>query len=197
MYGPVDGYGRALLLNGGLGTLPLAPLCNLKADELPAVIHRVDERLNQEAPPGLAAKLLTAAFILTGLRFSREVAEQLFEGVVAMRESSTYQMILAEGRGEGQTEEARKVLLSLGGKRLGPPSEATIGRVRAIQQLERLEQLLERLLDVSDWDELLADPPAANGASPQWRYEVNDWRPCRSGPGLRNCVDVPLTPIAW
>lgn len=74
-----------------------------------------------------------------------------------MRESSTYQVILAEGRVEGRIEEARDMLLRLGRKRLGQPDERVQATIQAITSRERLEELSERLLDVTTWQELLAD----------------------------------------
>ena len=89
-----------------------------------------------------------------------------------MKESSTYQAILregmaegmargrtegrVEGRTEGSVEEARKLLLLLGAKRWGAPDARSRAAIEAITDLARLEQLTERLLDVSGWDELLA-----------------------------------------
>jgi hypothetical protein len=69
-----------------------------------------------------------------------------------MKESSTYQAILDEGR----AEEARKVLLLLGDKQFGPPDASTRTAIEATTEINRLERLLQRLLDVSSWDELLA-----------------------------------------
>jgi hypothetical protein len=65
---PVDS-----LLQGGLGTLPLAPLGQMPADvpldeALKQVIQAVDQRLRAEATPEEAAKLLMATYVLTGLR---------------------------------------------------------------------------------------------------------------------------------
>lgn len=69
-----------------------------------------------------------------------------------MRESSTYQAILNEGR----VETSRHLLFALGEKRFGKPS-ATMQRViEAISDAQRLEQLTTRTLDVNSWDELLA-----------------------------------------
>ncbi len=84
-----------------------------------------------------------------------------------MRDSTTYQAILDEGRAEGeikgraegltmgQIEEARQLLLRLGRKRLGPPEPTVEATIRAINDLQRLEGLIERLLDVGDWQDLL------------------------------------------
>ena len=85
-----------------------------------------------------------------------------------MRESSTYQAILAEGEAKGKAEgkaegeaegalkEARKLLLALGSQRFGAPSAAVRDTLAGIATLQRLERLSERLLDVESWDELLA-----------------------------------------
>jgi predicted transposase YdaD len=123
----------------------------------------MEDRLAHETAPAEAATLWVSTYLLMGLRYPPAVAAQLLQGVRAMKESSTYQAILdegrAEGRAEGETigriEEALKVLLLLGGKQFGPPNASTRATIEAAD-LERLERLTERLLDVSSWDELLA-----------------------------------------
>jgi hypothetical protein len=69
-------------LAGGLGTLPLAPLCQLPEgstlqEALPGIIRRIHERLTQEARPEDGAKLWAATYVLTGLRLPRQAAAQL------------------------------------------------------------------------------------------------------------------------
>jgi hypothetical protein len=155
------------LLAGGLGVIPLAPLGRLPAGArapagLAGVVERLVERVTREAAPDDAAGLLSAAYILIGLRVPRPVGTELFRGVRAMRESSTYQAILREGREEGrkegQAEGIQQVLLRQGRKRFGPPDEAVQAAVRAITDADRLGRLSERLLDVNSWQDLLATP---------------------------------------
>jgi hypothetical protein len=78
----------------------------------------------------------------------------------AMRESVTYQAIVeegrVEGRVEGRAEEARAILVRMGRKRFGPPDGRTLAILESISRPEYLEELSERLLDVTTWDELLA-----------------------------------------
>jgi flagellar biosynthesis/type III secretory pathway protein FliH len=62
------------------------------------------------------------------------------------------------GRAEGHAEEARKILLRLGSKKFGQPDEAVRDRIAALSDLDRLQDLLDRLLDVATWDEVLASP---------------------------------------
>jgi hypothetical protein len=147
------------MLTGGLGTLPLAPLGQLPPgvtleEGLPGVIRQIAERLTTEATPQEAAKLWTTTFVLTGMRVTREALVQLFQGVRSMHDSVAYQIILDEGR----AEEARKVLLRLGQKRFGPASAEIEQTIQQIADLERLERLTDRLLDVASWDELLNAP---------------------------------------
>lgn len=141
-------------LAGGLGTLPLAPLADVSPAALPAVIRRMDERVSREASVAEAALLWTATYLLMGLRYHPDTTKQLLQGVRAMRESSTYQAIVIEGR----IEEAQTILLRQGRKRFGPPDPRTIATLEAITELGRLERLSERLLEVSNWDELLTTP---------------------------------------
>jgi predicted transposase YdaD len=145
---PVDA-----VIAGALGTLPLAPIAAVTEDTLPAVIRRMDNRIQAEASPREAATLWAATYLLMGLRYSPEIAEQLLRRVRDMRESSTYQAILTEGR----IEEAQTILLRQGRKRFGPPDAHVQATLESINNRERLEALSERLLDVSTWDELLAD----------------------------------------
>jgi len=80
--------------------------------------------------------------------------------------SSTYQKILeegraevrAEGRAEGRVEEARRFLRRQGTRRFGKPDAHIEAALDAIADLERLEQLSDRVLEVTSWEELLAQP---------------------------------------
>jgi predicted transposase YdaD len=144
------------LLTGDPKTLPLAPLTDEAASVLPAVIGRIEERLRQEVPPEEAAKLRTATFVLLGLRYSSQVAEQLFRGVTTMEESSTYQYIVSKGVAKGRVEGEKRLLLLMGRERLGPPDAETERAIEAITGIEQLEQLARRLMYVSSWEELLA-----------------------------------------
>lgn len=149
------------VLAGGLATLPLA---DVSAVALPEVVRRMEERIAREAPDAQAGMLWTAAYVLMGLKYPIALTAQLLKGVRQMKESVTYQAILEEGRAEGEArgeargkaEEARSLLLRLGRKRFGPPDTAAGVSIAAIDSVERLEHLAERLLEVESWQELLA-----------------------------------------
>ncbi|HZW34242.1 MAG TPA: hypothetical protein VFF52_26200, partial [Isosphaeraceae bacterium] len=101
---------------------------------------------------------------LMALRYEPVFVKQLVEGVYNMRESTMYQAILQEGREEGLIEgrvgEAQRLLLRQGGIRFGPPDEATRAAVEAIGDLDRLERMSDRILDMNihDWNDLLGTP---------------------------------------
>jgi hypothetical protein len=60
-----------------------------------------------------------------------------------------------EGRQEGAVQEAQSLLLLIGSKRFGPPTQEIQDRVRAIAQREPLENLCTRVLEAETWQDLL------------------------------------------
>jgi hypothetical protein len=145
------------LLRGGAGTLPLALLGRTPAGVRPRVAladvaQQIVHRLEREAAPADANQLMTAALVLAGLKMSDDQAVDLFRGVRAMEESTTYQWIMKQGA----IRELRKTLLRQGRKQFGPPDEATTVAVNGIESLERLERMADRVLEVDTWQKLLA-----------------------------------------
>ena len=108
--------------------------------------------------------LWTATYFLMGMRYPEEFGFRFLEGVRNMRESTTYQAVLKEGREEGRIagriEGDQRLLLRQGTKRFGEPDAATIAAIKAIQDVDRLEALGDRIVDpgIQTWDELLRMP---------------------------------------
>jgi hypothetical protein len=79
-----------------------------------------------------------------------------------MRESSTYQAILQEGRAEGLAQgaiaEAKKVLRLQGDEAFGPPDARTASAIERINDLTRLEELLKRVRTAGSWQDVLGRP---------------------------------------
>jgi hypothetical protein len=75
-------------------------------------------------------------------------------GIRGIEESSVYQGIFAKGA----TEQARRDLLRLGSKKPGQLDARVEDQIAAMTEREKLDQLLDRVLDVSTWDELLSSP---------------------------------------
>jgi hypothetical protein len=141
------------LMSGPLGTMPLALLTDEAQANLPNLIMRVDQRLQQEAAtPKVASDLELACGMLLGLRLDQGHVNQLFKGAKAMRESSTYQMILDEGR----IQTLRDILLRLGKKHVGSPRPEDEAAVKGVTEAGRLERMIDRVETAADWNELLA-----------------------------------------
>jgi hypothetical protein len=134
------------LMAGSLGTVPLALLTDDAGPRLPELVTRFADRVAREVPGTDAANLLlSCSYILLGLRYDKAVAEALFRGGQKMRESSTYQAILDEGRVEGQTRERLRTLRSLQenliamlGDRFGTLDPELEARIRASVEDDRL-----------------------------------------------------------
>jgi hypothetical protein len=95
---------------------------------------------------------------MIGLRYPREQVEEMIEGVANMvlgisgiDESWVYQDIFAEG----QVEEARNILLSVGRKRLGEPDKQALSQIAPIGEFDSLNLLLDRIPDAQNWRDLL------------------------------------------
>ncbi len=149
----------AELLAADLGVVPLAMLGHLPEDlsledGLAAVARQVVERLTNEAPPDRAKRLLTDALLLTGLRVRRDVAVKIFRGVRMMEESDTYLMILEQG----QEKHARKAVLLVGEKQLGPADESVKAHLNGITDLDRLDRMMLHAWTAANWQEILETP---------------------------------------
>ena len=79
-----------------------------------------------------------------------------------MKESSTYQAILEEGRTKGRAEghtqgaiaEARKLLRLRGEEAFGAPDARTMVLIEQLNDLTQLEELFQRVRSVGSWREL-------------------------------------------
>ena len=165
------------LLDGPIGTVPFAPLADQPADQLPATIDRVWQRLKTGVAQDRLADVVTQTAVLIGLRHDKLLAERLMQSVLDMEESTVYQAILQKGlrqgidqgfergmergmeRGleRGIAEEQARVLARLATSRLGVPSDADRQRFLAALTAGRADQVESRLLSAASWDELLAD----------------------------------------
>jgi hypothetical protein len=151
------------LLAGALGTLPLAMLGKLPTgvhvvEGLTGIVGRLIQRLEAESSAEQTKDLLTAAYVLTGLRVHRDVSREVFKGVRAMRDSDTYMAILEEGEEKGREKQAREDILRLAQKLLGPANEPMLGRLQSTTDLERLKRIHDRILEAKDWQDLLDTP---------------------------------------
>ncbi len=157
----------APILAGPLATLPMAALADVSSDDLPDVLENIDSRLAAEAPPSEAVRIMASTLILAGMRLTPDDVDTLRRRLRTMnilKDSSFYQVLLKEGKELGleeglrlgQLKEARKLLIRLGRARFGRLPNPTRAVIEGIDDLERLEQLSERILTATSWDDLLA-----------------------------------------
>ena len=150
------------VLAAGLPVLPLAPVANVEPEKVPEVLMAISERLVRETSPEQAATFWAATKVLMGLRYPKEQVEEFTRGVSAMilgirgiEESSVYQDIFAQGRGQGAAMKGAmrarlrrrgRRLLRQGRKKLGPPERGNARRGSPrIGDLDRLNDLLDRI----------------------------------------------------
>jgi hypothetical protein len=147
----------ATTLAAGLAVLPLAPVTAVEPEQVPGVLAAISARFVREASPDQAVILWAATKVLLGLRYSEDqvkaftsgVTDMLF-GIRGLEESSVYQGVLARGR----IKNAQEAILLLGRKKFGEPDDREQTSIDAIKDVDQLNSLLERVLDVSSWDEL-------------------------------------------
>ena len=89
--------------------------------------------------------------------------EQKMEYLRLIREDSRYQettrMILTtydSGRLQGHQEALRAMVIRLASRQCGSPDEATRTKINGIEDLDRLEHLVDAAITAQSWEELLA-----------------------------------------
>jgi len=160
------------MLTGGLGLLPLAPLCRMPDDQtreqaLPEILRRINGRLNDEATPELRDSLWNSTYTLSGLYFRGEEVRPQFERYQIMRESMTYQATLEEGRVEGRVEgrmeglaegsflALRQMVFLLGARKFGQAPARFQNSIDTIRDAERLSRMAQAVIDATSWQEIV------------------------------------------
>jgi hypothetical protein len=105
-----------------------------------------------------------------GIRQPLIAVNELFQEVFGMsfrvygiEESSVARDLIDKGIAQGMAQGLaieRRLILNQGRARFGPPSQEVLAIFEGIDDPDRLEALGMRLLVVSTWDELLAEPDA-------------------------------------
>lgn len=152
---------REVFERGWTGLLAFVPLMKLETEEAPDVLRRCLEQAAQVEDEQLRRDLFSHLVVLGGLRFSREQLlellgrEGMFIAPEKLRDSSIVQMWIEEGlqqglqQGlqEGQRVALQNALLAHIRKRFSDVPATVEARIREIQDVDRLNQLL---LDVDD-----------------------------------------------
>ncbi|HVS37222.1 MAG TPA: hypothetical protein VMS17_16790 [Gemmataceae bacterium] len=156
------------LLTGEMGLLPLAPLTDDAEERLRDVIHRLDERVQKEAPGEWGRTLESMSYWIMGLRYPRELVDELWKGVRGMEESSTYQATIEKGVEKGvkigmemgveigRKAALRDAILRQAARRLGAPPAEVVAALNGIEDVARLDRMFDRAPDAASWADLLA-----------------------------------------
>jgi predicted transposase/invertase (TIGR01784 family) len=137
-----------------VGLYPFASLAQTDRPEL--VLREVAARIESIPERKLQADLSAMSYILAGLVLDKEQIRQIIRRDI-MRESVTYQDILAEGetRGEarGRVDEARALVIKQLNRKLGNLSPQIQTQVSSLP-IEQVESLGEALLDFNSLADL-------------------------------------------
>jgi hypothetical protein len=143
-----------LLLDGGLGTVALATISAVTEDEVPDVFRRLSQSLLQRTTEDRAYRLWRSALQLMKLRYGDIIMGALLDDRELMDIEPVRRMVMRELTGE-----LRKVILSLGQHHFGAaPPKWFRTALEAVMDLNQLEQLPNRVIDVHSWEELLPPP---------------------------------------
>lgn len=123
--------------------LPLAVLA--RTDSPATLLQQVANQVNRIEDTGQQRNLSAYTQLLAGLRFEKEIIQQVFRGTF-MRESVIYQEIYQEGRQEGRQEGERSIILRVLTRRFGTVPPELQAQIQALS-LPQLEALGEALLD--------------------------------------------------
>lgn len=152
----------APFLNGGLGIAPLGLLTDEAGPRLAEYVKQFAARVQAELPdPGRQDRLLADTFILLGMRYDNVVLRAAFREVQHMKESSTYQFILNEGREEGITlglnkgrtearvETLRLTLTTVLEQKFGSVPPDLNAKIQAATDADKLEQAFRQALSLT------------------------------------------------
>jgi len=141
------------LISGRIGAMPLALLTDDAFGSLSEWVNRMDRRLTSEKVPEETRKLLlTSSYILSGLRYTRLEIHNAFLRARGMRESTSYQAILEEGREEVMqrwTTARQDDLIEILLERFGIVPDQVIERIRNVTDSDRLHAGIRKAMRVA------------------------------------------------
>jgi predicted transposase YdaD len=143
------------LLGGPLALVPLAPLTDEAAGNLPRSIERAISRVRQELPRDRSDRMETALFVLLGLRYEPDEISRLLIGVPVVQESSIYRLF-EQREDRGQAAGLREMVVYVGRKRLGPPPAEFLTALEQISDHDQLRALADKASEAATWTEVLA-----------------------------------------
>jgi len=148
-------------LSAGLALSPLALLTDeATADLEPAVAKFRDTVFAGTPDDEVRRRIWSSSYFLSGLRHDKGRMIALFERFsMTLEDSTTYQATIAKGVAQGITQgeirSLRATILRLGTKKFGAPTPEVVAALDGISDVTRLEGIADRVLDATDWADLL------------------------------------------
>jgi hypothetical protein len=145
-------------LHLGVGMLPLATLGRLPENVSPEaaladVVRQINERLTGLAEAE-SIRILTGAFILSGLRLEKQSLARIFRSYGMIKHTNAWDEMIYEG----ELRALRRCVVRFAQKRMGKPTREQETTLSEVLDSERLERMLDAVQTAANWDELLATP---------------------------------------
>lgn len=143
------------LIKAGTGFLPLTvlgkpPAGVTRRQAFPALVEQIAERVAGRSEHEIG-KLMTATYILGSMHVEPVLVEEVINHVLDMKELPGYKFIMEKGA----VQHARESILRQGRLRFGVPSEKELAKLDAIEELDRLDRILDKVPTASGWSALL------------------------------------------
>lgn len=162
------------LLAGDPFLLPLAILSDESGSggdaRVRAVMQAVQNRVVQpDVTHAVGAEILAVMGTILGVRYNGKKLEAMLRYMLKLeswvRESSYHKLLqeqymkegLEKGLEAGREEASRSLILTLGRKRLGEPTQETLIALNGLTDATRLQEMAAHLLEYESWDDLPLD----------------------------------------
>jgi hypothetical protein len=151
------------MLSSSVGLMPLAPLAAMPegisiTEAMPEIIRRINQRLESEASPEQANRIRVWTYTLSGIHLTpgeiRDLIRQEKEMVLGeILKESSFLVVLEEF---AKCKWLREQILRRGRLRFGPVGDEPASSLEGIEDLSRLERMLDATFSANSWDEVMA-----------------------------------------
>ena len=155
----VGGEAMETFLNAGPGLAPLAMVTNEAGTDVMGNFDRVSDLLRgSPLPDNVKGELFNSTLSLCGLRYDAGQIAQMHRRLAMNLEKDSiyYQFVLDRGEARGRLRESRKMLTRQVSKKFEVERETIEAALDAIEDLERLERMGDRIFEAESWEDLLA-----------------------------------------
>jgi hypothetical protein len=152
------------MLTGGLGLLPLATLAAMpegvsRADAMPEILRRIQERLARESTQEQGDQFRTWTCTLAGIHLTeseiREIVRRSQSMIDDILKESSFWTVLKE---LAECKALQEQIIRRGTRKFGGMDKEVEAHLAEIGDLPHLERMLDSTFTANSWDEVLAVP---------------------------------------